>query len=229
MRWFLLIGRLLFGGVFLFLAARHAAGMDSLAAAAAAHGVPYPELAVGVSALLLALGGASVVLGFMPRIGLGLIALYLVPVTGILHAFWTAPDASSRALELALFTKNLALLGASAALLAVPTPWPWSVDEWLSNTQRRTGGGGFQAWLLQLLAAIREAGSSTRRSLSDAVSRWRPQGDETVALARARERDVAAPTFGSGATYWERRSISASPDGSYVVQRVHGYWMMPGD
>lgn len=138
MRWTLLVGRLLFGGLFLFAAVNHIVEAKAMTESLAAHSVPFPEITLALATLLLVLGGASVVLGFMPRLGLSLLALFLVPTTVIMHSFWSA-DAASRGVELAMFMKNLALLGGTLCMFALPVPWALSVDGWLRD---RTGFNG---------------------------------------------------------------------------------------
>jgi putative oxidoreductase len=125
----LLVGRLLFGGFFLYSALNHFTNTESLAAYAASQGVPLPTLAVLGTGLLLLLGGASVLLGAWPRVGLALIALFLVGVTPAMHPFWTFDNPARAMAETTNFAKNVALLGAALGLLAVPTPWAWSVGE----------------------------------------------------------------------------------------------------
>jgi putative oxidoreductase len=65
-------------------------------------------------------------LGFMPRVGLSLIILFLVPVTLIMHNFWAVPD-QARMAETTNFLKNTGLLGACFAMMALPVPWPGSI------------------------------------------------------------------------------------------------------
>lgn len=127
MKFSLLIGRILFGGYFLFSGLNHFIGMSRLAPYAKSHGVPMPELAVAFTGALIVLGGLSVLLGFMPRIGLTLIILFLIPVTLWMHNFWTVTDPQQRMMEMTNFLKNSALLGACFGLIAIPVPWPSSV------------------------------------------------------------------------------------------------------
>src|SRR5262249_54744485 len=87
---------------------------------AAMHGVPAPELAVfGTGALILA-GGLSIMTGFVPKVGATLIAIFLIGVTPIMHAFWRDADAMQRANDLVNFTKNIALLGGACLVAAMP-------------------------------------------------------------------------------------------------------------
>jgi uncharacterized membrane protein YphA (DoxX/SURF4 family) len=94
----------------------------TLAPLAAMRGVPAPDLAVlGTGALLLA-GGLSIMTGFVPKVGATLIAIFLIGVTPIMHAFWRDADAMQRANDLANFGKNIALLGGACFVAAMPEP-----------------------------------------------------------------------------------------------------------
>jgi putative oxidoreductase len=104
-----LVGRILVGGYFLAEAFRHFTSTATMARYAGTHGVPAPELAVIFAGLLLLVGGVSVLLGVFPRIGVAAIVLFLVPVTLIMPA-------------------NIGLLGSTLMFLAVPRPWPYSVE-----------------------------------------------------------------------------------------------------
>jgi putative oxidoreductase len=128
LNWFLLVGRLLFGGFFLFSGINHFSRADMYAGYVGSHGVSSPEVAVLGTGVLLVLGGLSVLLGFAPRVGLALLVVFLVPVTYVMHAFWNIGDEQMRALEMVNFMKNMALTGAALGLMAVPVPWPLGID-----------------------------------------------------------------------------------------------------
>src|SRR5262249_6299612 len=59
----LLLGRLIFGGYFAYAGVEHFMNRAALASAAAAHGVPQPELAIIGTGLLLLAGGLSILTG----------------------------------------------------------------------------------------------------------------------------------------------------------------------
>jgi uncharacterized membrane protein YphA (DoxX/SURF4 family) len=119
----LLLGRLIFGGFWVYSGFDHFMHHATLAPLAAMHGVPAPDLAVlGTGALLLA-GGLSIMTGFVPKVGATLIAIFLVGVTPIMHAFWRDADAMQRANDLVNFGKNIALLGGTCFVAAMPEPW----------------------------------------------------------------------------------------------------------
>ena len=123
----LLIGRILYGGFFLTGGLNHFTKMSNYKQYAASKGVPAPSLAVGLSGLLILLGGLSVLLGFHPHIGLLLIAIFLVGVTPGMHAFWGISEPMARMADQVNFMKNVALLGAALAMAAIPLPWSMSI------------------------------------------------------------------------------------------------------
>ncbi len=94
-----------------------------MAGYAKSKGVPAPALAVGGSGVLLLLGGLSILLGYQPLIGAGLLALFLIVITPTMHAFWSVPDAQAKMGEQINFMKNVALLGLVLMLTAIPQPW----------------------------------------------------------------------------------------------------------
>jgi putative oxidoreductase len=129
--WVFLLGRVLFATLFLASGFNHLANTSSLTQYAAAKKVPAPRAAVLLTGVILLVGGLSVLLGFRPEVGLGLIGLFLLVVTPKMHNFWTLEDPMMRATDMAHFLKNLALLGATLMLLAantvLPHPWPYAL------------------------------------------------------------------------------------------------------
>lgn len=124
----LLIGRLLFGGYFVYNGLNHLRNLKMMAGYTASKGVPSPALLVVLSGLLILLGGLSVILGLYPTWGLAAIAIFLVVVTPVMHRYWELTEPMQRVGEFVNFTKNLALLGAALALMAVSQPWPWALS-----------------------------------------------------------------------------------------------------
>jgi putative oxidoreductase len=123
-----LVGRILVGCYYLQSAFHHFTNVGQLSRAAAAHGVPAPEGGVIVGGVLLLVAGLSFLLGLFPRIGVSALVLFLVPVTLIMHAFWADHDPAQQQNNIINFTKNIGLLGSSLMFLAVPRPWPYSVE-----------------------------------------------------------------------------------------------------
>jgi putative oxidoreductase len=122
-----LIGRLVFGGFFLYNGINHLKQVKSLAQYAKAKKVLIPEVAVAATGVTLVAGGASILLGVKPKLGAAAIAGFLAGVSPLMHDFWSIQDPNQRMNEMVNFTKNLALLGAALALMGVEEPWPASV------------------------------------------------------------------------------------------------------
>jgi uncharacterized membrane protein YphA (DoxX/SURF4 family) len=122
-----LIGRLLFGGYFLYNGINHLRNRTMLAQYAGAKHVPKPELAVTATGVVMLLGGSSILLGIKPKLGAAAIIGFLAGVSPIMHDFWRMEDPQQRMHDMINFTKNLALVGAASALMGVEEPWPASL------------------------------------------------------------------------------------------------------
>jgi putative oxidoreductase len=123
----LLIGRIIFGGFFIMSGINHFTNVGMMAGYAGSKNVPAPPLAVIGTGVLLVLGGLSVVLGFLPILGLLLLIIFLVPTSLLMHNYWTVQDPQMRAAEQVNFLKNMALTGAALALMYGATTWPLSM------------------------------------------------------------------------------------------------------
>jgi putative oxidoreductase len=79
------------------------------------------------------LGAISIILGYHAKVGAWLIVVFLVPVTLYMHRFWSVTDPMMHGLQLAMFMKNLSMLG-GALMIAHFGAGPLSLDA------RRTPG-----------------------------------------------------------------------------------------
>lgn len=122
-----LIGRILFGGFFLYNGIHHLTQRKNMAAYTATKGVPSPELAVTATALPLIAGGTSLLLGLKPKWGALAVIGFLAGVSPIMHDFWRNEDPNERMNNMTAFMKNLALAGGALALMGVEEPWEASV------------------------------------------------------------------------------------------------------
>jgi uncharacterized membrane protein YphA (DoxX/SURF4 family) len=123
-----LLGRIVFGGYFVYSGLNHFLSSSMMAQYAAMKGVPLPDIAVLATGVLIIAGGLSIMFGLVPHIGALCIAVFLVGVSPMMHNFWAIPDPNQRMAEMINFTKNMALLGGVLMLLGVPRPWPYSVE-----------------------------------------------------------------------------------------------------
>ena len=114
----LVIGRVLFGGYFVYSAYNHFAHSAPLAGYAASKGVPMARAAVLGSGLLIFVGGLSILLAVRPALGAWALILFLIPVTLMMHAFWME-EGDAKAAQKIAFGKNTALLGASLMIISL--------------------------------------------------------------------------------------------------------------
>src|SRR5689334_10706513 len=122
-----LLGRIIYGGFFLYNGINHFKNLKTLSQYAAAKNVPAPEIAVGVSGALLIIGGTSILLGMKPKIGSAALLAFLAGVSPAMHDFWNNADPQQRQNDLIHFMKNLALSGGALAMMSIEEPWPTSV------------------------------------------------------------------------------------------------------
>jgi uncharacterized membrane protein YphA (DoxX/SURF4 family) len=121
------IGRILFGGYFLYNGINHLKHKEEMAPYAASKGVPKPNLAVVASGIPLIIGGASLLLGIKPKLGAAAIIGFLAGVSPVMHDFWRNEDPTERQNNMINFMKNAALAGGALALMGVEEPWEASV------------------------------------------------------------------------------------------------------
>ena len=132
MRYLVLLGRICFAAIFIFAAPGHFKAQEIAYAAQA--GVPFASLAVPVAGLIALAGGLSVALGYRAKIGAWLLVLFLVPVTITMHNFWAVTDPMMAQIQMAMFMKNIGLMG-GALLLTYFGAGPLSLDALTSHRE----------------------------------------------------------------------------------------------
>ena len=130
-----LIGRLLVGGMFLQSGISNMDNRAATAGYAASKGLVAADAMVLLASALLVVAGVCLVTGYYPWLGILAITLFLIPVTATMHNFW-AYDGMVREIELHSFSGNVGLLGSALMFLAIPRPWPLSVDAWIAARGR---------------------------------------------------------------------------------------------
>ncbi len=119
------LGRFFFALIFLMAGANHFSRQTI--AFSASQGVPLASIAVPLSGVLSIAGGLSILLGYRAKLGAWLIVLFLVPVTVMMHKFWTVQDPMMAQIQMILFMKNVAMLG-GALLISQLGAGPFSLD-----------------------------------------------------------------------------------------------------
>src|SRR5262249_44883227 len=130
-----LIARILFSLIFIVAAFGHF--KPETIAFAASQGVPLAKLAVPASGILSLLGGLSIPFGYRTGWGAWALVAFLVPVTLMLHNFWSVTDPMMHQMQMVMFMKNLALLG-GALTFAVGGAGAYSLDARAERVDRGT-------------------------------------------------------------------------------------------
>ncbi len=135
MKYILLIGRILFSLQFLTVVMSHFSSMGIQYATSA--GVPIASVLVPLSGVIALLGAISIIIGYKAKIGAWLIVIFLVPVTFMMHKFWTVSDQMASMMQMVMFTKNISMLG-GALIIAYFGSGPLSIDYKAQTTSGET-------------------------------------------------------------------------------------------
>ena len=119
-----LLGRVLFALIFLMSGFTHFSSQTI--AFAASQGVPLAPIIVPLSGLVAFAGGLSILLGYRAKLGAWLIVIFLIGVTPM-HKFWGVSDPMMQQMQMAMFMKNLTMLG-GALLISQFGSGPASLD-----------------------------------------------------------------------------------------------------
>ena len=125
MKLLLLIGRILYSLIFLVTIISHFSA--NTIGYAQLRGIPAPTVLVPFSGALAFAGAVSIILGYKAKLGAWLIIIFLVPVTLMMHDFWNVSDAMQVQIQMAMFMKNISMLGA-ALLITYFGSGPLSLD-----------------------------------------------------------------------------------------------------
>ena len=131
--WAVPIGRFLYSLIFIIAGFNHFS--SGSVGYAAAQGIPFADILVPLSGVLAIVGGLSILFGYHARMGAIVLLFFLVPVTILMHNFWTFADPAVFQVQMAHFMKNLALIG-SAILFAFYGAGPISIDHKMAKTRK---------------------------------------------------------------------------------------------
>jgi len=125
MRYLVALGRCFYSLIFVVAGFGHFTHQEI--AYAAAQGIPIAGVLVPASGILAIVGGLSVLLGFHGKLGAWLLVLFVVPVTLTMHNFWAVKDPMMQQIQMAMFLKNISMLGAALFFTQIGTG-PLSLD-----------------------------------------------------------------------------------------------------
>lgn len=128
-----LVGRILFAAIFIVAGFGHFS--RTTIDYAAVMGVPAAGFLVPFAGLLAVVGGFMVLLGYRGKVGAWMLAVFLLPVTFMMHQFWAVSDPLASLTQQIMFMKNLAMLG-GALMIAYFGTGPYSIDAWIVREPR---------------------------------------------------------------------------------------------
>ncbi|SDY39438.1 DoxX family protein [Halopenitus persicus] len=122
-----LLSRVLFALVIGYLALGNLLDLESSVGYAKSKGAPLASVSVPLGSLGLITGALAVLIGVYPVLGALAVIIFLVPITVIMHDFWTM-EGQERQNERIHFLKNIGLIGAALGFLALSSvTWPLAV------------------------------------------------------------------------------------------------------
>ena len=108
--WAPVVGRILIGLLFLPAGISKIGGWAGTAGYMASKGVPLVSVALALTILIEIGASLMIIFGYRARLAAGIIFLWLIPVTLVMHNFWAA-DAAHQMTQQIMFFKNVALMG----------------------------------------------------------------------------------------------------------------------
>jgi putative oxidoreductase len=109
----ILVGRVLFGVVFVAGGIGHFTHTAATVEFARAKGLKLAQPAVLLSGAVMILGAAMIAFGVWADLGALLLVVLLLPTAVVMHAYWRESDPQARAMEQIQFTKDISLVGAA--------------------------------------------------------------------------------------------------------------------
>jgi putative oxidoreductase len=120
------VGRILLSLIFLLSAAGKFNDWPSTTKMLTDKGLPAADALLSVAVVLEIVGGASVLLGLYARLGAVALLAFMLPVTFIMHNFWTYEGAENMN-QMINFMKNVSITGGIVLVLAFGAG-PSSID-----------------------------------------------------------------------------------------------------
>ncbi|NQV90689.1 DoxX family membrane protein [Candidatus Uhrbacteria bacterium] len=112
-----LVGQIVLGLYFVMAGLMHFMKMKDMVGYAKMKKLPMPEVAVGLSGLVMVLGGAGILFQTSLVFAYWALIAFLVLSAFLMHNFWTQNDPQAKMMDMVNFQKNLALAAALLILL----------------------------------------------------------------------------------------------------------------
>lgn len=114
----LFVARLLMSIMFIWAGIGKIIAFGNYTVYMAAKGLPVPAVFLVLAIIVEILFGVLLLVGYKTRIAAAVLALYLIPVTLIFHAFWEYTD-TEKQLQIFNFLKNIAIIGGLLSFVCI--------------------------------------------------------------------------------------------------------------
>ncbi len=112
-----LIGRILLALIFVLSGFGKIGGFAQTAGYMASKGLPMANVLLIITIVIELGGGLMLIFGYKARLAAFVFFLWLIPVTWVFHAFWSAPAAEAQT-QMIMFMKNIAIMGGMLYIMA---------------------------------------------------------------------------------------------------------------
>jgi putative oxidoreductase len=131
-----LIGRALLAWFFLSAAVDYAGRWHAMITLMTRQGVPAAALVLAVGIIVMLIGGISLIFGFHARYGAMLLFAFTLIASIAMHAYWYLHDATARAADYEIFSRNIAIAGALLFIVGVGAG-PFALDNRLGAPKKK--------------------------------------------------------------------------------------------
>jgi putative oxidoreductase len=128
-----LVGRFVLAWFFVVQAVTYAGTWDATIQLLALRNVPAPPAMLALALMVIALGSASLALGYHTRYGAMLLFAFTVTTSIVMHDYWNIAKPVDRMADYDLFTRDMAIAGSLLVLVGLG-PGGFAIDN-------RVGGG----------------------------------------------------------------------------------------
>lgn len=115
----LIIGKVLFGTLFVSSGIGHLKNLEAMTGYAQYKKIPFAKAGVIVSGLVILIAPVLFLFGVLEVASLVALAVFLGATAVFFHNYWTIEDAQAKMNEQIAFNKNVSLLGAVLVILAL--------------------------------------------------------------------------------------------------------------
>ncbi len=107
-----IIGRIIFGGYFIYTGLNHFFKFPMLTQFTKSKHIPFAAASVVITGAMLIAGGLGILFWHFVPIAALILAIFLIASGVLFHNFWKVTDPMDRMMQMQLFLRNMALVGA---------------------------------------------------------------------------------------------------------------------